>query len=126
MTWLVPTIILKAARSLRKGMTDAEKVLWEKIKGRKVWVKFLRQKPIFLYEENKWFPRYCIPDFCNIEYKIIIEVDGNIHKKAEIYKLDNEKELLLQKKWYKIVRVKNDEIFEDMERVIDKIVASFP
>lgn len=126
MTWYIPDVIIEAARALRKDMTSAEKVVWEKIKGRKIWTKFLRQKPLFLYEEIKWFPRYCIPDFCSLEKRIIIEVDGNIHEKEEIYNLDKEKEFLLHEKWYKIIRVKNDEIYGNIDIVINKIIASFP
>ncbi len=107
-------------------MTDAEKVLWEELKWKKLWVKFLRQKPIFLYEEQPWFPRYIIPDFCSLEHKIIIEVDGSIHRKQEVYMLDREKEKLLQQKNFIIIRIENSEIFKNIDTVLENIVASFP
>lgn len=126
MAWLIPDIILEAARELRKNMTQSEKLLWEELKWRKLWWKFLRQKPIFLYEEQEWFPRYCIPDFCNLENKILIEVDGNIHEDLEIYNLDREKEIFLKNKNFIVIRIKNNEIFENIDRVVENIVASFP
>jgi len=126
MTWYIPDVILEAARNLRKDMTDAEKLLWERIKWRKIGVKFLRQKPLFLYEEKPWFPRYCIPDFCSIKNKVIIEVDGAIHTIEDVCNLDQEKQFLLQEKWYKVIRIKNDEIFQNIDKVVEKIVASFP
>jgi len=54
-----PDIIKQAARDLRKNMTPAEKFLWEKIRRWNIQGKqFQKQKPIFLYEESPWFPRY--------------------------------------------------------------------
>lgn len=126
MALFVPGVILDAARNLRKSMTEAEKILWNEIKWKKLWVKFLRQKPIFLYEEEKGFPRYCIPDFCSLEKKIVIEVDGEIHQREDVYQLDKEKELLLQQKWFIIIRIENDEISQNIDKVIEDIVASFP
>ena len=107
-------------------MTDAEKLLWSELRWKKLWVKFLRQKPLFLYEEEEWFPRYCIPDFCSLDEKVIIEVDWAIHNIAEVYYLDIEKEYLLIQRWFIIIRIKNDEIFKNIDTVLKKIVASFP
>jgi len=126
MTWYIPNVILEAARCLRKDMTDAEKKLWEKIKWKKLWVKFLRQKPIYLYTEDTGHDRYIIPDFCVLDIKLIIEVDWEIHNKSEVYFLDRVKEGLLLQKWFKILRFKNEEILNNINIVIEKIVASFP
>lgn len=107
-------------------MTHAEVECWKELKGNKLWVKFLRQKPIFLYEEEKWFPRYVIPDFCSLEKKIIIEIDGSIHNRKDVYELDQEKEKLLKQKWFSILRFWNNEVTDDLESVLEKIRASFP
>lgn len=117
----IPDIIKEASRNLRKNMTESEKIIWNILKGKEFWEKFLRQKPIFLYEENNWFPRYVIPDFCSLEKKIIIEIDGKIHDKLEVYILDREKEKLLIQKWFRILRIKNEEISFELERVIEMI-----
>jgi very-short-patch-repair endonuclease len=95
MTWFIPDIIKEVARYLRKNMTESEKKLWKELQSRKIKYKFLRQKPIYLYNENTWLERYVIPDFCSLELKLIIEVDWNIHSLEEIYLLDLEKEKLL-------------------------------
>ena len=122
----IPEIIKITARNLRKNMTESEKSVWEKIKNKKLWYKFERQKPLYLYTENPGLDRYIIPDFICIELKIIIEIDWNIHNNKEILELDLEKEKLLKQKWFKIVRLKNNEIKSNINNSINKIVALFP
>ena len=107
-------------------MTESEKILWEELKSKKVKYKFLRQKPIYLYTENSWLDRYVIPDFCSLEIKLIIEVDWSIHDVEEIYLLDKEKEKLLNQKWFKVVRIRNEEIKNDLSLIMSKIINSFP
>ena len=92
----IPDIIKIASRELRKNMTESEKNLWEEIKARKLnWLKFWRQSPTYVFTEDSWLDRYIIPDFLCSEYKLIIELDWNIHNKKEVYLLDREKEKLL-------------------------------
>ena len=126
MSWFIPDIIKEAARDLRKNMTESEKKLWKELQFRKTKYKFLRQKPIYLYTENSWLDRYVIPDFCCLELKLIIEVDWNIHNLKEIYELDIEKEKLLIQKWFKIIRITNQEIEKNISSSLKKIAASFP
>lgn len=116
-----PEIIKEAARNLRKNMTESEKIIWNILRKKELWEKFLRQKPIFLFEENNGLLRYIIPDFVSLEKKLIIEVDGWIHKKEDIYFLDREKEKFLTQKWFTVVRVTNEEISSDLENVVSKI-----
>ncbi len=44
----------------------------------------------------------------------------------EVYKLDKYKESLLLNLWYKIIRLKNNEIYNNLEKSLEKIAASFP
>ncbi len=118
----IPDIIKEVARKLRKEMTNAEKELWEELRRWKVWWKqFLRQKPIYVLQEDSWLKRYVITDFVNLEHKLIIELDWEIHDNEEVLNLDKEKELLLQNLWYKILRFKNKDVFEKMNEVLEKI-----
>jgi very-short-patch-repair endonuclease len=126
MTWFVPEIIKETARSLRKNTTESEKLLWKELNNKKINYKFLRQKPIYLFTENSWLDRYVIPDFCSLELKLIIEVDGEVHNSEEVYLLDLEKEKLLNQKWFKVLRIRNDEIQKDINLVLSKIKSSFP
>ena len=122
----IPDIIKEAVRSLRKNMTDAEKVLWEILRAERFESKkFLRQYPVFVFTEDTWLDRYVIPDFICKKSKIIIELDWSIHNIEEVYLLDREKEKLLEQIWYKVLRFRNDEISNDRENVLEKIAASF-
>ena len=126
MNLYVPDIIKQVSRILRKNLTKSEKIIWDKLRNKKLWYKFLRQKPIYLYTENSWLDRYIIPDFCCLELKLILEIDWNIHYKEDIYLLDLEKEKLLLKKWFKTIRIKNEEILNNLETTIEKLIFSFP
>jgi len=117
----IPDTIKLAARDLRKSMTEAEKILWEHVKDKKISYKINRQTPIYLYTEDSWVDRYIIVDFYCAKKKLIIELDWWIHDIQEIYILDKEKEKLLLQSGYKILRFKNKEIFESIDKVISKI-----
>ena len=119
---IIPNIIKEASRKLRKNMTNAEKLLWNELRAKKLnWIKFTRQVPTYIYTENSWLDRYIIPDFLCSKYKLIIELDWNIHDLEEIYILDKEKEKILESLGYKILRFRNEEVFEDMKWVLEII-----
>jgi very-short-patch-repair endonuclease len=118
----MPEIIKEIARKLRKNMTKSEKVLWENIRRwNLLWKQFQKQKPIYVYTENSWLARYIISDFYCAEQKLIIELDWNIHDLEEVYLLDKFKENLLINKWYKVIRFRNEEVFENLDLVLERI-----
>ncbi len=116
-----PDIIKETARELRKNMTESEVVLWSFIKWWKIWASFLRQKPIYVFTENSWLRRYIIPDFYCYKSKIILEIEWNIHDIKEVYELDLYKEKLLKNMWFKIIRIKNEDIKNNINNVIKTI-----
>ena len=118
----IPDTIKQAARDLRKNMTPAEEILWNKLKAKRfMWKKFMRQFPLYVYTEDSWLDRYIIPDFICHENKIIIEVDGNIHDTGEIIQLDNVKNEIIERLWFEILRFKNEEILNNVDEVLIKI-----
>ncbi len=118
----IPDILKNASRELRKNMTEAENILWNQLRAKKLdWIKFQRQTPTYVFTENWWLDRYIIPDFICSQYKLIIELDWSVHNLKEIYNLDLVKEKLLQSLWYKIIRFKNNEVFENIDLVLEKI-----
>ena len=121
----IPDVIKETWRKLRQNMTGSEKILWKELRDRKLWwKKFLRQYPIYLYTENKWFDRYIIPDFLCKEEKVIIELDWSIHDIKEVYLLDREKEKILLNIWYKIIRFKNEDICKNLKVCLNLILSS--
>jgi len=117
----IPDIIKQVARDLRKNQTFSEKILWNELRFDKLWFRFLRQKPIHIYTENDWLNRFVIPDFYCDDKKLIIEVDWNIHDLKEILELDIEKEIFLNNLWIKVIRIKNEDIENNLKKVIEKI-----
>ena len=121
MIWM-PDIIKITARNLRKNMTPAEIELWKYIRKWKILNKQIqKQKPIFVYEEDSWLPRYIIADFYCADKKLIIELDWSIHEIEEVLILDRYKEKLLKNAWYSVVRFRNEEIFGDIDSVLERI-----
>jgi very-short-patch-repair endonuclease len=101
----------EAASILRKNMTIPEKVLWEKLKDRKLFnTKFRRQHPVSFF----------IVDFYCHEHKLVIEVDGEIHETNRDYDLGRTAEL--NKFGIKVLRFTNDEVFTNIDSIIEKIL----
>ena len=119
---VLPDIIKEISRKLRKEMTQAEKILWEKLRAKRLKnTKFLKQSPLCVLTEYSWLDRFIIPDFLCREYKLIIELDWSVHNLKEVYELDRYKEELLERLGYTVLRFKNEEIFDDLERVLEEI-----
>jgi len=115
------------ARELRKNQTDAEKLLWEKLRNRNfLGLKFTRQHPIYYF--NNVRKKFFIPDFFCNELKIAIELDGKIHESQKKY--DHEREEVLQTKKLVLLRFKNEEITNNINSFMIKlkryIDAEFP
>jgi very-short-patch-repair endonuclease len=117
----IPDVIKEAARELRTNMTSAEQKLWEHIRRDISGFRFLRQKPLYVFTEDSGQDRFIIPDFYCYEKKLVLEIDGNIHETSDIYKLDREKEKLLKSQGIEVMRITNDEISTDIEKIIQKI-----
>jgi very-short-patch-repair endonuclease len=101
--------IFQNAYDLRKDMTPAEKVLWERLNKSQLGVRFKAQQPIDIF----------IADFYCHKYKLVIEVDGEIHLSQKEY--DENRTAELERLDLTIVRFTNDEVVNDIEVVIEKI-----
>jgi very-short-patch-repair endonuclease len=99
------------AKTLRKQMTDAERLLWKHLRNRQlVGCKFRRQHPIGPF----------IADFVCIEKRIIIEVDGSQHI-AECEK-DTKRSDYLKEKGFRVLRFWNNEVLQENEAVLNAII----
>ena len=106
-----PETFIKA-RSLRKEMTDVERILWQKIRNRKIsGFKFRRQHPIGQF----------IVDFFCPEKDLIIELDGGIHMEEVVKERDENRSAELERLGLKVVRFRNEEVEEDIDGVLDRI-----
>ena len=89
-------------------MTDAERGLWKLLrKGQLDRLKFRRQHPI---------PPY-IADFCCIEKKLIVELDGSQHGEQ----VDASRTKALQSQGWRIIRFWDNEVLLAAEAVVEAI-----
>jgi very-short-patch-repair endonuclease len=107
----IPKHVTLLSRKLRNNMTESEKILWAKISKKQLnGLKFRRQFPIGRY----------IADFYNHERKLIIEIDGSIHNEQKDY--DKNRENNLEAHGYSIIRFTNDEVINNIDLVLEKIL----
>lgn len=100
------------AAELRKRMTQAEKVLWQQVRNRKVGgLKFRRQHPVDIF----------ILDFYCHERRLAIEVDGEIHNQKDQMEWDESRTFGLNEFGIQILRCSNDDVISHTERVVDSI-----
>ena len=100
------------ARHLRKNMTDAERLLWSKIRKKQIaGYQFYRQRPIGKY----------IVDFYCPAARLVIEVDGGQHyfRNSRIH--DKERDKLLKHHSIKVLRFTNLQILNNIDSVLDEI-----
>jgi very-short-patch-repair endonuclease len=99
------------AKQLRREMTPAEKSLWKELRTNKLSdLHFRRQQIIDGY----------IADFYCHQYVLIVEIDGNIHELQKDY--DGDRDQYLMARGFHVLRFTNDEIMNDLQGVLEKIL----
>jgi cyclase len=104
-------LVFELAKDLRRNMTHAETILWMHLKAGIKGLKVRRQHPIGNY----------VADFCCFKLKLIIEVDGAIHKNERVKAYDTERQTNLEKLGYEFLRFQNQEIEKDIESALSRI-----
>jgi len=100
------------AKGLRKKSTDAEKLLWSRLRaGRCEGMKFRRQHPVGQY----------IVDFVCLERKLIIELDGGQHALPDEARKDRQRDAWLEKEGYTVVRFWDNEVLMKKNGILDAI-----
>jgi len=106
------------AKNLRNNSTLPEVILWDKILKRKQLrgYAFLRQRPV----------GNCIVDFFSKELKLIIELDGEIHKFQK--SKDKKREEELMQLGFSVIRFDNEEILNalaNVQRTLENFIDEF-
>jgi very-short-patch-repair endonuclease len=105
--------LLEAAKELRKNMTPQEKMLWGHLRANRMsGFHFRRQQIINGY----------IVDFYCHKAGLVIEVDGPIHLKQKDYDLERDEQL--KSRGLTVIHIKNEEIEQNLEGVLEKIKSS--
>ncbi len=99
------------AEILRRNMTEAEKILWDKLKNNPWGFKFRRQHPLHIF----------IVDFYCHLLKLVIEIDGHYHNFPPQIIKDKERNELLTFQDLTIIRFSNFEVKNKIEVVLQKI-----
>ena len=101
-----------AARSLRSNMTDAERLVWSRIRKKQISdVQFYRQKNIGNY----------IVDFYCPQGRLVIELDGGQHYEKEGMKRDQERDSYLQALGLTVMRFSDIDALRNIDGVVERI-----
>jgi very-short-patch-repair endonuclease len=101
------------ARRLRRGQTDAERVLWFRLRDRRLagW-KFKRQVPI---------DRFVVDFFC-ADAKLIVELDGGQHDPYR--ERDENRTKVLEAMGYLVLRFWNHNVMRNTNGVLEEILST--
>jgi very-short-patch-repair endonuclease len=104
--------LTQISKGLRQKQTEAEKILWLKLRNRQLdKAKFRRQHCIGSY----------IVDFACLENKRIIEIDGGQHSQTLTRENDEQRTQWLETAGYHVVRFWNSEVLQNTEGVLEKM-----
>jgi very-short-patch-repair endonuclease len=93
-------------------MTEAEKELWSRIRGKHLkGYQFYRQKPIGTF----------IVDFYCPKGNLVVELDGGQHYSEEGKRKDNLRDSCLEDMGLRVLRFSDREVFENMRGVLETI-----
>lgn len=103
------------SRELRKNMTDAERMLWSKVRYKQMKGHlFYRQKPIGNF----------IVDFYCPKGHLVLEVDGGQHYTEAGQAKDNKRDQYLAEKGLRVLRFSDKDVLENLDDIVEKIYAS--
>ncbi|RZS98919.1 endonuclease domain-containing protein [Aquimarina brevivitae] len=97
------------AKTLRKNMTQSEKLFWDNVRKNQLGTKFYRQFPILDY----------VVDFYVKEIGLAIEIDGEYHNSQFLE--DSKRQERIEKLGVQFLRFSNNQINNDLPNVIQEI-----
>jgi very-short-patch-repair endonuclease len=100
-----------AARTLRKGMTLPEVMLWQRLRGGQAGAKFRRQHPI----------ESVIVDFYCREVALVVEIDGIVHDMGNRPVRDCKRDAMMQNKGLDVLRIAASDVLKDVDAVADSV-----
>ncbi len=99
------------ARHLRKNQTEAESLLWSRIRRKLLGGhRFRRQHEIQGY----------IVDFVCLEQKLVVELDGGQH--AESAEADAKRTVAIASDGFRVIRFWNNDVLGNTDGVLEKIL----
>ncbi len=101
---------LERAKELRRQMTPAEKILWEHLRANRLHGLHFRRQQII--------DGFIVDFYCHAA-SLVIEIDGKIHEQQIEY--DLERDQVLTARGLRLLRIKNEEIINELDQVLVKI-----
>lgn len=99
-------------QQLRKNMTKAEIMLWDKIRDRQLeGYRFRRQYSIANF----------VVDFYCPQFKLAIEIDGDSHFQKGIIEYDQARQKFIEAAGIKFLRFTNEDVYSNLDGVLEKI-----
>ena len=104
---------VRTARELRKRQTDVERILWLRLRDRRLdgW-KFRRQMPV----------DHFVVDFCCPDAKLIVELDGGQHAVHGQREIDRTQ--ALEAMGYLVLRFWNIDVMRNVDGVLEAIFSA--
>ncbi len=104
---------VQRARQLRKNMTDAERLLWSRLRRKQIrGLRFRRQHPIGPY----------IADFACTERRLVVELDGGQHLRRKPQ--DAARSRCLGEKGYRVLRFWNTDVLTNLDAVVHAVASA--
>ncbi len=105
-------ILESRRRDLRVKQTEAEKILWQKLRNRQInGFKFFRKYSIGKY----------IADFYCSELRLVIELDGSQHYEENSLEYDKIREEFMKNLDIKTIRFNNLDVFKNLDEVMERV-----
>ena len=96
------------ARSMRHAPTPSERLLWSRLRAKKLGVLFRRQVVLARF----------VVDFCAVARKLVVEVDGPYHTRAPFARKDARRDGALSRLGYRVLRLPAELVMRDVEAAV--------
>ena len=104
--------LTQASRDLRKNMTEAEQLLWSRLRSKQLLgLQFYRQKPLLNY----------IVDFYCPAANLVIQCDGSQHFTEDGLEADRIRDEALAQLGLKVLRFDNGQVMGQIDDVVDLV-----
>jgi very-short-patch-repair endonuclease len=105
-------IIFERAKTLRENMTQSEEAVWQLLKSKNMLgLRFKPQHPIDIF----------IADFYCHQLKLVIEIDGGIHKSVDQREYDIGRKVELEHWGIKVIRFTNEDVENNINQIQSEI-----
>jgi very-short-patch-repair endonuclease len=106
--------MVQRARRLRRDMTDAERLLWSRVRAGQLGVKFRSQM---------WLGG-AVADFASVAARLVVEVDGGQHDRDR--RKDERRAQAMAALGYRTIRFWNHDVLENIDGVLCMIKDALP